>query len=71
MKKSFWLRNVPIYNYDADAGENDDECTKTFKGSFGNDNPCMTYMPHSCPPIDCSHFFHISGICCHHVLRGH
>jgi len=26
MKNSFWLRNVPICNYDADAGENDDEC---------------------------------------------
>jgi len=26
MKNSFWLRNVPICNYDSDAGENDDEC---------------------------------------------
>ena len=67
-EKSFWLKNVPICNYDADTCE---ECTKTFKGSFGNDNPCMTYMPHSCPPNDCSHFFHISGIWRHHVSRGH
>ena len=26
MKNSFWLRHVPICNYDSDAGENDDEC---------------------------------------------
>jgi hypothetical protein len=28
MKNSFWLRNVPICNYDADACENEDECSE-------------------------------------------